>query len=166
MTGVELWRFDESCDNIASPVTGKGRVYLPSNGTTVLEIADGSNSPEILWDNNQVSGGPASAMLSDDKFLVMNRSGVLVCADPNTGKIKWRERVGGTHWGTPILANGHVYAVNHDGTAAVVAAGDDEGKVVSKFALEETIQSSPAIAGDALFVRSDKHLWKFAQATD
>ena len=36
-----------------------------------------------------------------------------------------------------------------------------EGKVVSTIELNETILGTPAISGNALYVRSDGHLWKF-----
>ncbi len=38
----------------------------------------------------------------------------------------------------------------------------DKGEIVSSHDFGETILGTPSIAGNALYVRSDKHLWKIA----
>ena len=38
----------------------------------------------------------------------------------------------------------------------------EEGKVVSEFDLGQTILGTASIAGNAIFIRSDQTLWKFA----
>jgi len=40
---------------------------------------------------------------------------------------------------------------------------EDEGKVIATLDLQETILSTPALAADGLYIRSDKHLWKISQ---
>ena len=51
---------------------------------------------------------------------------------------------------------------NRSGDAAVVRFDGDEGEIVAKNSIGEPIQASPAVAGNAIFLRSDKHLWKIA----
>ena len=41
---------------------------------------------------------------------------------------------------------------------------DKKGEVVSRLELGEPILGTPALAGGAFYVRSDKHLWKFSGA--
>jgi len=36
----------------------------------------------------------------------------------------------------------------------------NQTKIIGRVPLNETIQSSPAVAGGAVYLRSDKHLWK------
>jgi hypothetical protein len=47
--------------------------------------------------------------------------------------------------------------------ATVVRPTEDEGTIVSQLDLAETILCSPAVANDALYVRSDGHLWKLSR---
>ena len=47
--------------------------------------------------------------------------------------------------------------------ATVVRPAKDAGEIVSQLDLTETILCSPAAADNALYVRSDGHLWKFAE---
>ncbi|MCU0981154.1 MAG: hypothetical protein MUF25_18545 [Pirellulaceae bacterium] len=72
-------------------------------------------------------------------------------------------RLKGTYWATPVLAGGHLYCVNQDGDMQVVKVGDKEGEVVAEHHFGEPMHASPAVAGNALYVRSDKHLWKIAK---
>jgi hypothetical protein len=39
---------------------------------------------------------------------------------------------------------------------------DGQAEIIGKGKLEGPIQASPAISDGALYVRSDKHLWKIA----
>ena len=53
--------------------------------------------------------------------------------------------------------------INDKGEARVVDLSGEKGQIVGESTFNETIQSSPAVAGNALFIRSDKHLWKVAE---
>ncbi len=66
----------------------------------------------------------------------------------------------GSFWTTPVLAGGHLYCVNQDGLTSVVRLADDKGEVVAENKLGEPVFGSPAVAGDAIYLRSDPHLWK------
>ena len=46
--------------------------------------------------------------------------------------------------------------------ATVVRPSEGAGEIVSQLDLTETILCSPAAANNALYVRSDGHLWKIA----
>ena len=69
----------------------------------------------------------------------------------------------GRYWATPVLAGGHLFCVNQEGDASVVKIQDDGGVVVAKHQFGETIHASPAVVDGAVFVRSDRHLWKIAR---
>jgi outer membrane protein assembly factor BamB len=94
----------------------------------------------------------------------MNNAGVLTCADAKTGDVLWQLRVGGTHWSTPVLVKDRLYCFNQDGEARVVRVTAEQGELLHSVKLGETIQGSPAIVDGAIFVRSDKHLWKIAES--
>jgi hypothetical protein len=74
----------------------------------------------------------------------------------------WRLRLTGPFWATPLLAGGHLYCINQEGLTSVVRADGDKGEIVAKNKLGESVYASPAVAGDAIYFRSDQHLWKIA----
>lgn len=93
--------------------------------------------------------------------------GLWTVIEPKSGKrILDRERLGsgGQAVASPIAADGHIYTVNESGTITVVRAGDAlEVEAVNKLA-GESVRTTPAIAGDALYVRTASHLWAFGKA--
>lgn len=162
-SGNELWKYDMSCGSIPSPAAAARRIFVPNGGLTVLEIAKEATAPSLLWQSNKVSPNPASPIADTNRVFAMNNAGVVTCADAATGKILWQLRVGGTHWSTPVLAGDLLYCFNQEGDARVVRVNNEKGELVSSMKFGETIQGSPAIVDGAIYVRSDKHLWKIAK---
>jgi hypothetical protein len=44
----------------------------------------------------------------------------------------------------------------------VIRLGEDAAEIVSTNSLNEAVLASPALSGDALYVRTEKALWKIA----
>jgi outer membrane protein assembly factor BamB len=165
VSGQELWKYEMGCSSIPSPAIAAGRIFVPGSGLTVLEIAKGATTPSLLWQSNKVSPNQASPIVSDKRVLALNSAGVVTCAEAATGKILWQLRVGGTHWSTPVLAGDLLYCFNQEGDARVIRVSDEKGELLSSMKLGEIIQGSPAVVAGAIYVRSDKHLWKIAKKT-
>lgn len=163
LTGKEQWAFAGDCQGIPSAVAIDGNVYIPAAGVTAVRPSIGATEPSVLWKAGGVQPGAASPIVHDGKLYAINRGGVLTCADAATGEITWRLRLSGAFWGTPTLAGDRLYCINQDGVAHVVQLFPDKnGESVGQGEFGETIQASPAVSGGALYVRSDKHLWKVA----
>ena len=92
----------------------------------------------------------------------VNSAGAMSAGDIETGERLWQLRLKGPFSGTPVAANGHLFYFNEKGLAFVVKPTREKGEIVSELDLAETILSSPAVADNALYIRSDGHLWKFA----
>ena len=105
--------------------------------------------------------GPASPIIYQGDIYIVNSSGVVSCGDAATGQLKWRLRLKGRSWATPVAVGKRLYVINSDGLAQVVELGR-KGRVVGTSDFGEIIQASPAVVDDAMFVRSDRHLWKIA----
>ena len=162
-TGKEIWAYHVACDGICSAAASEGVVYAPSKGITALR-PDSSAQPQVLWNAAGVQPGAASLVVDGERLLVINRSGVLTCANTADGQVLARVRLQGEFWGTPALAGNRLYCLAQDGGCQVVEISPDgrHAEIIGKNQLSGTIQCSPAISGGALFARSDKHLWKIA----
>ena len=86
-------------------------------------------------------------------------------ADSNWAGTEPKAPVHGKGWASPVVADGKLYAVNEEGTTAVIEL-TDEHKVLAANALGEKMLATPAVAGGALFLRSDQHLWCVAEKKD
>jgi outer membrane protein assembly factor BamB len=162
-TGEKLWSYDAACDAISSAAAVEGVVYVAAKGMTAL-APSGAAEPKVLWNAANLQPGAASVVVGGDRLYIINRSGVLACADTADGQIKWRLRLEGEFWGTPVVAAGRLYCINVSGKIHVVepAADGASARVAGTGQLDGTIHCSPAVCDGALYVRSDGHLWKIA----
>lgn len=161
-TGEELWRHETPCDAIPSPVLDDRRVvFVAADRLTTLHFDD-NGKPQPVWDAARLRPGAASPVVAGDRVFVINRVGVLACADMETGETLWQLRLQGEFWGTPILLGDRLYVVNKEGEGVVVRWNDQEGEMLGVSPLGERVQASPALSGDAIYVRSDNSLWKIA----
>lgn len=161
-TGEEVWNFKLACSGVTSSVVADGKLFVPANGVTALDVTTNPTSPQLMWESNKLSTSGASAVAHNGHVYALNRAGVLTCADAKSGELKYQLRLKGPLWATPVIAGDHMYVFTFEGQAHVVRLGD-KGEVVSTAEFGEKIQGTPAIADGALFVRSDKHLWKIAE---
>lgn len=162
-TGEQVWKYDVESNIIPSPTAVGSRIFFAGKGLTALDADVDATSATLAWDSNQLAPGNASPVILDDKVYVLAaRSGVLSCGDAKTGDQLWEARLKGTFWATPVVAGGLIYCVNQDGTVMVVKPGESSGEIVATNELQDTILGSPAVAGNALYLRSDKFLYKIA----
>lgn len=67
---------------------------------------------------------------------------------------------------SPVAAGRFIYATNEKGLLQVVDTSKPEGELVSEMDLGETILGTPAISGNALYLRSDGKLWKISGSSN
>ena len=162
-TGEEYWSFEEGASTIPSSTPIGEILLVPSNGMTALKGRIDQKSHTQLWQDNKLGPGTGSPTVSGDYFLVINKANVLTCAQITTGEILWRMRIKGPSSGSPVATSSHLYFFNEDGLGQVIKINQSEGKLVSSVDLEETILCTPAISENALFIRSDRHLWRLSE---
>lgn len=160
-TGELIWNVELECDAIASSTPYQGRLYVPTKSLTAVEL-NPSNEAEVrpVWDAKQLKPTSASPVLRDGKIYAINRGGVLNCYDLQKSEIAWTTRLKGSVWATPLLAPEHLYCFNAKGDAFVLNL---QGEIIAEINMVEEILASPAVSGDAMFVRSHRHLWKIAE---
>ena len=182
-TGHLLAAYHADTSTISSSVASRSLLFIPSQGLTALRfsservgqarpeqalknqpVAQTNNKPqalEVVWKQIRLRPTTASPLLHNGLLYVVTGS-ILKCADPATGRLRWQLRLRGRFSSSPVAAGNHLYVFNEDGTGFVVELGS-RGRVVAKNPLEETILDTPALTDGALFVRSDRHLWKIAK---
>jgi hypothetical protein len=62
---------------------------------------------------------------------------------------------------SPVMAGGRLYIPSRDGSTAVVKAGS-EFEMLATNELDDSFSASPAVSGDALFLRGDRFLYRIA----
>jgi outer membrane protein assembly factor BamB len=117
-----------------------------------------SQTPQLVYKIDKTSAPyvPSLVAKGDLVFLWGDR-GVVTCVDAPTGKIHWRERVGGNYSSSPIRVNDHVFCISTDGDVVCLAASDHY-EPLGKSSLGEGSRATPAVAGGRMFLRTDSHL--------
>jgi outer membrane protein assembly factor BamB len=160
-SGEPFWNVELEGDAIASSTPYEGRLYVPTKWLTAVELNPANEADaEPVWDAKQLKPTSASPVLRDGKIYAINRGGVLNCYDLDKSEIAWTTRLKGSVWATPLLAPKHLYCFNAKGDAFVL---DLQGEIIAEINMVEEILASPAVSGDAMFVRSHRHLWKIAE---
>jgi outer membrane protein assembly factor BamB len=159
-SGEEVWKYEAACQGIPSSTVDGNRIFLPAEGITALDASPESAAVKFVWAANRLGPGAASPVVYDGRIYTVNRAPVLVCASADSGEVMWQQRLSGAFWATPVIAGKHIYCLNFDGACQVVSLAGEKGEVVATMEFGEILQASPAVANDALYVRSDKRLWK------
>jgi outer membrane protein assembly factor BamB len=127
---------------------------------------DQSSNEFIAWCQKKVAPYMPTPVLYRDKLYILLDRGMLSCYDANTGKeIYDRERLGKSRLFTasPLAYNGKIFLFGERGETVVVEAGE-KFKELHRNELGELIMATPAIAGDALLIRTDKHLFRIGKS--
>jgi outer membrane protein assembly factor BamB len=164
--GKQLWTSNIRGASIPSPMALEGMLLAPGAGLTAVKI-NSAGEPQVLWQNGSMQPGNPSPIIADDLICVINRAGVLMLADRATGEIRLKKRIGGSYWATPVAVGKRLYALDDRGNMNVVDLSQN-GEIVAKnsFGADEETLGSPAVAGNALYVRSHNYLWKIAQSAE
>ena len=162
-TGKVVWSYNDGASTVPSTTVSGGKLFVPSQGITVLEPAADGQPPKQLWHSAQFRTGTASPVVLGNRFFVLNDGGILTCGDATDGKRLWQLRLKGEFSATPVVAGGFLYCVNEKGLVQVVDPAKPEGEIVSELDLGQTIIGTPSIAAGSLFVRSDGTLWRIGR---
>lgn len=168
--GEIIWECGGQVSNvIPSPVSNDKQVYCMSgyrgNALFALPLSakgDITDSDAIAWSKQRGTPYVPSPLLYDD-LLYFNQSNdaILTCLEAKTGNtVIERTRMEGLRniYASPVGAANRVYFVGRDGSALVIEKSKTL-KVLATNRLAERIDASPAIVGDRLFLRGEKHLY-------
>jgi len=172
-TGRELWRCGGQTQRpCASAVAADGKAFVGSGfrgaflgGFDLAGRDDLEGSPRVLWTKHAGTPDVASPLLSKGRlFYYKEKSGLLTCIDANTGAAHYETaRIPGVArtYASPVAAGGHVYLTDRSGRITVIEDGP-RLEVVSENDVGEGVDATPAPAGDSLYVRGERHLFRFA----
>ena len=145
----------------------------------------------LVWEASKAPKIPSPLIVGDLMFILSGNGGRVTCVEAKTGERIWRERLpaGGAYWASPVYADGRIYLANTQGVVSVIAATREfQVLAENEFNLEGNPQegsldpealntgringggraqngfiAGPAIADDAIILRSDTHLYCVAK---
>lgn len=164
-TGAELWKLaygDLGFSVTPRPVFANGVIYLATGfgKSRILAVRlEGVAAPQIEWTFDKGAPVMSSPILVDGLLYFVNDGGMMTCVDAKSGEEISRERLGEPFSASPLHAAGHLYFPGREGTTYVVKAGR-EPVIVAANKLDGRQFASFAAEGDALFIRTDRALYR------
>jgi len=145
-TGERLWKVDLPEQMVLAPTAAGDAVLVPDRrGVTALDPADGS----VRWRHRHAGNATeGAAAVADGTVFVQSGGGdgALYALDLATGERRWSVPVPGE--GTPVVADGVVYASAH---RRIVAVDADTGE--ARWRTETRMPAStPAVGDGTLYV--------------
>lgn len=165
-SGKELWTVYHGGFNAAArPLYRHGLVYLNlEGGKRLLAVRpDGRGNvtdSHIAWVCRKSTPTRPSQIIRGNYLYMVNDRGIVSCLDARSGKFQWTERMGGRHSASPILAGDRIYFFGEDGKMRVIRANPERYERLAENRLAAGCMASPAVAGNALLIRTKTHLYR------
>ncbi len=168
-SGRELWRVrvENKWSVVPRPVYAHGFVFACTGYEGPAEILairpDGQGDvtdSHVVWrSDDQIPHNPSPLIVGDELFLVSD-SGIASCRDAQTGKLHWRQRLGGNFSASPVYADGRIYLQSEQGDLTVIAANREKFEKLQEVSFDDQMLATLAIADGALFVRTETRLYR------
>lgn len=179
-SGAELWRLEErtSYSGSTRPVIGHGLIFLPSGFPSgqLLALRPGKRGDvldartnslpgvqlEVVWKARRNVPKKPSLLLVDDLLFAVEDNGTATCWEALTGTVVWSQSIGGHYSASPLAAPGRLYFFSEEGKTTVLSPQRQFRKLAEN-QLGDGFMASPAVSGNALFLRSRTHLYRIEE---
>ncbi len=167
LNGKELWRLDGNASHsgVMRPIADQGVIYCrmgfleglwavqPGGARGVLDA-----KTHVLWKFKTHVPFLSSILLVAGRLFMVNDNGIAACVDACTGKEIWKKRLGESHAASPIYARGKIYFFGQSGKTTVIEAAPNF-TLLAENKLDDGFLASPAVSGDALYLRTKTSLY-------
>jgi outer membrane protein assembly factor BamB len=152
---------------VAMPVHWNGIVFGScgggGRGTLMLAVKVGGkgdvNKTHIAWQRKKSLPYVPTPIVYEDHIYMWLDNGIVICADPKTGKEIWNERVGrGDFSSSPVCIDGKIYCSSRTGEFTVVKASP-KFELLGRSQLSEKTHATPAVSNGRMFLRGFEHLF-------
>jgi outer membrane protein assembly factor BamB len=117
-------------------------------------------SSHRLWRNEKNPQSIGTGVVVDGFVYRPNAGpGTIQCIDPKTGDVKWENRAAGdNYWASMVFAGGLIYATAQNGTTVAFRPSPEKYDEVSRSALGEHTNATPAFVDGTVVIRTFENL--------
>lgn len=172
-TGKEIWRTEGVGGNsVHTPVFGHGMAFVstgyPTKNVMAVRLNPAPGEERIAWTYKKGTGYIPNTILYGDYLYFMTDAGLLTCVDAMTGKPQYESKrfpTPGHFVSAPVAFEDKVLITSQDGDTYVLKAGPTF-EILGTNSLGEGVNASLAIAGDSIYIRSEKSLYRIRRPAD
>jgi len=159
-TGRELWRIPHTgFSNATRPVVGSNHLFLntgfnrPEFWAVNINHDRAPSESDIAWKISRGVPTMSSPLWHDGLLYFTADSDFITCVDTASGQEVWKERIGGRHYASLLMAGNALYVVSDNGRTVVLQPGRTF-KILGEGTLPEGSRSCLAVADNRLFLRT------------
>lgn len=143
---------------------GEVAVDNPNSGVIWHYSMHDANKDEEIDFEEEMHRTIGCVAIKDDVLYVADFSGLLHCLDAN-GTDDGQPIVHFTYdmlaqsWGSPLIADGHVYIGDEDGDVAIFELGAENNEPIEEINMGSSVYSTPVAANGAIFISTKDKLF-------
>lgn len=176
-TGEKVWGFMLSKRGVNSSVVVDGTMVYASHSEENVDEAtmgrvvaiDGTGKGDITKTHERwrypLEAGYASPAIHNNTLYVVDNSANLYALDSKSGKLQWKQNLGTVGKGSPVIADGKIYATETNGKLVVLQPSPEGAKVLDseeirvKNTRTAEIYGSPAIAYGRIYFTTEEGVY-------
>ena len=143
---------------------GEIAVDNPNSGVVwhySIEDQDGNGKIDFEEEMHRSCGTVA---IKDNLVYIADFSGLVHCLDAKGSKdgkpiVHFTYDMLAQSWGSPLIADGHVYIGDEDGDVAIFELGADNSEPIEEINMGSSVYSTPVAANDTIFISTKDKLF-------
>lgn len=164
--GTTNWQLDVfDLRTTGSPLVASGMLFASNGGGTAgkylvavrLGAATKDAPPQVAYRIKDAVPYVITPVARWPLVFLWTDRGVVTCIDGPTGRVHWRQRLGGEYLGSPVRVGDRLYCMSRGGEMLVLAAAD-KYNLLARIPLGEISNSTPTLAGGVMYLRTLSHL--------
>lgn len=161
-SGAKNWELDAfELRTTGSPLVVADRIFAANGAGTAGKyvvaaragVPEKGLTPAVLYRIGEAAPYVPTPVAKWPLVFLWTDRGVATCVDGPTGRVHWRERVGGDYLGSPIRIGDRIYCTAKSGEMVVLAAAE-KYQLLARFNLGEACHSTPAVADGRMYLRT------------
>jgi outer membrane protein assembly factor BamB len=177
-TGQERWRLSRGGDiPVPTPIVAHDLIFLssshgrdrpltavrPEATGDITPSAEATSSKHLAWYKRREGIYMQTPLVYGEHLYACRTNGVLSCFVATTGKLLYRERLGGGSFtASPVASDGKLYFTSELGDVYVVRAGP-KYKLLATNAMHDICMATPAISDGLLIVRTKRFVYAIGE---
>lgn len=116
----------------------------------------------LIWQYKRSLPEVPSPLLYRGRIYLVKDGGLLTCLDAADGRLVYRRRLParGQYYASPVAGDEKIFVASNSGMVVVLGTGE-EFEVLSDQQFDAPIFATPAIGGNAVYVRTEEHVYAF-----
>ncbi len=165
---IRWWARYSGYSVVPKPVVSGEHVLIATGyGSTKLLAFRTGGSGDVTdthldWEVDRGVPKTPSVLVHEGLVYLVSDEGLALCVDGASGEVVWRGRLGGNYSASPVLVGDRIYISSEQGVTTVMRVGRELEKLASND-LQEATLASPAVAHGALFIRTEKALYRIQE---